>query len=93
MGLFKKDNYIVKGVKLNNVYIKLQRLYIENGNKAIAYFGISDNRENLNKGLSLEELYLECEINKSKNIYEQLYQKSKEELFKDFEDDIVESEE
>ena len=88
MGLIKKSNYEIKGINFNEVYVKITRLYIEKGNRAISYFGISNSRKNTEQ--PLQEICFECDIDKSINVYEQIYIKAKEELFSDFEDDIVE---
>lgn len=89
MGLIKKDGYNVKGVELETAYAKINRLYIERGNLARTYFGISNNRENINEGNSLVELEFPCYVDKNLPIYEQVYVLAKENLFQGWEDDIV----
>lgn len=89
MGLIKRNGYNVKGVELSEAYAKINRLYIEHGNKANVYFGISNNRENINDGNSLEEIHFECYVDKSLPIYEQIYTLAKENNFQGWEDDIV----
>lgn len=90
MGLIKKSKYNVMGIELSSAYAKICRLYIEDGNKVKAYFGISSNRENLEKNYILKEECFETEINKDEKIYEQVYIKAKEKVFSDWEDDITE---
>ena len=90
MGLIKKDGYLVKGVEIKPAYTKITRMYLENKNNAVAYFGISNNRENLNDGKILEEIAFNCEIDKKQDkIFTEIYIKAKEELFADWKDDIV----
>lgn len=89
MGLIKKDGYNVKGVELETAYAKINRLYIEKGNLARTYFGISNSRENINEGNSLIELEFPCYVDKNQPIYEQVYVLAKENLFQGWEDDIV----
>lgn len=92
MGLIKRNGYDVKGVALNQAYAKINRLYVERENNVVAYFGISNNRDNTSE--PLEEISFECKFDKSQNVFEQVYIKAKEELFQGWEDDIpvVESE-
>lgn len=89
MGLIKKDGYNVKGIELSVAYAKINRLYIERGNLARTYFGISTSRENINDGNSLVELEFPCYVDKNEPIYEQVYVLAKENLFYGWEDDIV----
>lgn len=89
MGLIKKNGYNVKGIELETAYAKINRLYIERGNMAVTYFGISNSRENINNGNSLEEIRFECSIDKNEPIYEQIYVNSKLNIFSGWEDDIV----
>lgn len=89
MGLIKRNGYSVKGVEIQPAYAKINRLYIEHGNKANVYFGISNSRENINEGNSLEEINFECYVDKNGKIYEQIYEETKKNMFADWEDDIV----
>ena len=89
MGLIKNDGFNVKGVQIAPAYAKINRVYLENGNNAVAYFGISNSRENLEEGNMLEEINFNCEIDKKQDkIFNEIYVKAKEELFKDWQDDI-----
>ena len=91
MGLIKIDGYLVKGVKITPAYSKITRVYMENGNTANAYFGLSNTRENLENGEVLDEISFTCEVDKKEDrIFNEIYSKAKEELFADWEDDIVE---
>ena len=89
MGLIKRDGYTIKGVDLIPAYAKIMRIYLGSGGNASAVFGISTNRENLNEGKILAELPFDCYIDKSEKIYSEIYEQSKETLFKDWEDDII----
>lgn len=89
MGLIKRDGYNVKGIELPEAYAKINRLYIERGNLARTYFGVSNSRENINEGNSLVELEFSCYVDKNQPIYEQVYVLAKENLFQGWEDDIV----
>lgn len=90
MGLIKTDGYLVKGVEIKPAYTKITRVYLENGNNAVAYFGLSNNRENLNNGEILEEISFNCEIDKKQDkIFNEIYIKAKEQIFNGWEDDIV----
>lgn len=89
MGLIKRNGYNVKGIELETAYAKINRLYIERGNLARTYFGISNSRENINEGNSLVELEFPCYVDKNQPIYEQVYVLAKENLFMGWEDDIV----
>lgn len=89
MGLIKRNGYNVKGVELETAYAKINRLYIEKGNLARTYFGISNSRENINEGNSLEEIEFRCYVDKNEAIYEQIYVEAKKNIFVGWEDDIV----
>lgn len=90
MGLIKKDGYNVKGVELPEAYAKITKIYMDRGNLARTYFGISSNRENINNNDWLVELEFPCYVDKNLPIYEQVYVLAKDNLFRGWEDDIVE---
>ena len=90
MGLIKNNGTIIKGVNVTPVYAKITRLYLENGNNATAYFGLSNSRENLENEEILDEIQFSCEINKVEDkIFNEVYTKAKAEIFSDWIDDIV----
>lgn len=90
MGLVKNDGYTIKGVKITPAYAKLTRVYMENGNNASAYFGLSNSRENLNNGDMLDEIHFSCEIDKVQDkVFNEIYTKAKAEIFNGWTDDIV----
>ena len=90
MGLIKNNGTIIKGVNVTPVYAKITRLYLENGNNATAYFGLSNSRANLENEEILDEIQFSCEINKVEDkIFNEVYTKAKAEIFSDWIDDIV----
>lgn len=90
MGL-KTTNYLIqeKGITIDTAYAKIGSIYI-NGNKATANFAIQQSREQTESLDALEYKSVSCVIDKEKPLHEQMYVKAKEEVFKDWEDDIVE---
>ena len=90
MGL-KTINYQIKekGITIDTAYAKIGSIYI-NGNKATANFAIQQSREQTESLDALEYKSVSCVIDKEKPLHEQMYVKAKEEVFKDWEDDIVE---
>lgn len=97
MGLIKKDGYIVKGVKLQPAYAKiiwLEATTSPNGeNNLNATFGISTVRKNLDNGEILSSQNFSCPYDRSQdNLFEQAYEKAKETIFLDWEDDIIDPE-
>lgn len=90
MGLIKNNGTTIKGVNVTPAYAKITRLYLENGNNATAYFGLSNSRENLENEEILDEVQFSCEINKIEDkIFNEVYTKAKAEIFSDWTDDIV----
>lgn len=90
MGLIKNNGTTIKGVNVTPAYAKITRLYLENGNNATAYFGLSNSRENLENGEILDEVQFSCEINKIEDkIFNEVYTKAKAEIFNNWADDIV----
>ena len=90
MGLINNNGTTIKGVNVTPAYAKITRLYLENGNNATAYFGLSDSRENLENEEILDEVQFSCEINKIEDkIFNEVYTKAKAEIFSDWTDDIV----
>ena len=90
MGLINNNGTTIKGVNVTPVYAKITRLYLENGNNATAYFGLSNSRKNLENEEILDEVQFSCEINKIEDkIFNEVYTKAKAEIFSDWTDDIV----
>lgn len=91
MGL-KTTNYQIeeKGITIDTAYAKIDSIYIK-GNKATANFAIQQSREQTETLEPLDIVSVTCIADKEKPLHEQMYVKAKEEVFKDWEDDIVES--
>ena len=89
MGL-KKDSY--KSDKLNieitPAYAMIGRIEIEN-DTAISEIKIHKTREDLETYEPLETVNILCNIDRNQSVYEQIYIKAKEDIFKDWQDDIV----
>ena len=90
MGLINNNGTTIKGILIKPSYAKITRLYLENGNNATAYFGLSNSRENLENEEILDEVQFSCEINKVEDkIFNEVYTKAKSEIFSGWTDDIV----
>lgn len=90
MGL-KTTNYQIKekGITIDTAYAKIDSMFVQ-GNRATANFNIQQSREQIESLEALEIVSVSCIIDKEKPLHEQMYVKAKEEVFKDWEDDIVE---
>lgn len=88
MGLIKKD-YEVNKVVLPVAYAMIGKVRISKDNTAYTEFNIHTSRENNENNPPLQKLGFFCEINRNLSVYEQIYTKAKEDIFKDWEDDIV----
>jgi hypothetical protein len=91
MGL-KTTNYKVKdfGITLPEAYARLTNVTINVDGEAFGTFEIHQTRESLAEASSLERIHINYIIDKDLPIHNQLYIKAKEEIFTDWEDDIVE---
>lgn len=91
MGL-KTTNYKVKefGITLPEAYARLTNVNINVNGEAFGTFEIHQTRESLTEASSLERIHINHIIDKDLPIHNQLYVKAKEEIFTDWEDDIVE---
>ncbi len=90
MGL-KKDSYKIEklNIKITPAYAMVGKIEIEN-DTAIAEIKIHKTREDLEKYEALETVNILCNIDRNQSVYEQIYIKAKEDIFKDWQDDIVE---
>lgn len=90
MGL-KTTNYQIKekGITIDTAYAKIDSIFVK-GNRATANFDIQQSREQTESLEALDIVSVSCIIDKEKPLHEQMYVKAKEEVFKDWEDDIVE---
>ena len=91
MGL-KTTNYKVEdyNLVLPTAYAKITNIEISPDGDAFTTFAIQQTREDISNNKPLIELRLDCKIDKSLPIYEQIYTISKAIMFKNWEDDIVE---
>ena len=91
MGL-KTTNYEAKefGIVLPTAYARLTNVNIDVNGEAYAMFEIHQTREDVTNKSSFERKNIHCVIDKDLPVHEQLYIKAKEELFTDWDDDIVE---
>lgn len=89
---FKTKNYEAKayGITVPEAYARITKINVDVDGKADAMFEIQQNRENVGTKQSLALVPFRCEIDKEKPLHKQIYEKAKEEYFKDWEDDIVE---
>ena len=95
MGLIKKDNYNVEelGITIPQAYARLISISLDCNGNANAIFNIHQNREDTVKKSPLDKAYINTKIDKDLPVYEQIYIAAKEEIFADWEDDIVEESE
>lgn len=91
MGL-KTTNYEAKefGIVLPTAYARLTRIGVDVDGEAYGTFEIHQNREDIDVKSPFERQFLNCKVDKDLPIHRQMYKIAKEELFIDWEDDIVE---
>ena len=87
MGL-KKTNYTFKGLTIDTAYAMIGDITIKN-DTALVIFYIHLNRNSLLQNLPLEYVHFKCIFDRSKPVYEQIYQQAKKEIFIEWEDDIA----
>lgn len=90
MGL-KTSNYQVKdlGITIPTAYAQLIRVSVDAKGHAAGMFKIQQTREDIRAKNALDDAHIYCKVDKTKPIFEQVYNAAKENLFKDWEDDIV----
>ncbi len=90
MGLIK-TNYKVNdyGIVLDTAYAQLTDVTVGLDGVANCVFDIQQTREDIQTKESLERKCFSCVIDKELPLHRQVYEKSKEEIFTDWEDDIV----
>ena len=93
MGL-KTTNYEVKkfNITIPEAYARLTNISIDVNGEAFGVFDIHQTRESLANSSPLESIQVNYMINKDLPIHSQIYLKAKDEIFVDWEDDIVEAE-
>lgn len=91
MGFIRKKEYTIEnlGITIPEAYAKIERLLIDNDGNAHATFNIHQSRENTNNKIPLERKTFSVIIDKTLPIYSQVYISAKNEIFSDWEDDIV----
>lgn len=87
---FKTKNYKIEelNITIDNAYARISTLTIVD-HKAYATFNIQQDRESTESLPSLELVTFSCVINKNLPVHEQVYNKAKESLFTNWEDDII----
>lgn len=90
MGL-KTTNYKAKsfGITIPTAYARLTNINIDLSGEVFGIFEIHQTRDDINTKSPIERKNLNCIIDKELPIYKQIYEKAKEELFIDWEDDII----
>lgn len=91
MGLIKKGNYDIEGlgITIPQAYARLISVSLDCNGNANAVFNIHQNREDTVEKSPLDKVYINTKIDKDLPVYEQIYIAAKEEIFADWEDDIV----
>ena len=91
MGL-KKTNYTVQeiGLTIPEAYAQIVATSVDKAGKAYAVFAVQQSRGDIGKFTPLETVAITHMVDKEKPLHEQMYVKAKEEIFKDWEDDIIE---
>lgn len=94
MGL-KTTNYEAKqfGITLPTAYARLTDIHIDIDGHAYGFFEIHQTREDLGVKAPFERIDIDHIVDKEQPIHKQLYEKAKETLFTNWEDDIVTEEE
>lgn len=91
MGL-KTTSYEVKdlGITVPTAYAQVTSLFVDKAGNAYADFSIQQKRDDIGTKEAFVKESISCTIDKTQPIYMQVYNKAKEEIFNDWEDDIVE---
>lgn len=91
MGL-KTTNYEVKdlGVTLPTAYAQITSIISDRKGNACAQFAVQQSRDDIEVKNDIERLSISYMVDKSKPLYEQLYDVAKKTIFDGWEDDIVE---
>ena len=90
MGL-KVTNYNLDkyGIVIDNAYAQLTNVMVDVNGTASCTFDIHKTREDVATKQPLERKNFSCEIDKDLPLHKQVYEKAKEELFPEWENDIV----
>ena len=88
MGLIKDSYKIEKlNIDISPAYAMVGKIEIENDN-AIVEMKIHKTREDLESYEPLEIISINYPIDRNLSVYEQIYTKAKNDIFKDWQDDI-----
>lgn len=90
MGL-KTTNYEVKdlGINLPTAYARLTNVNVSLSGRVSAVFEIHQIREDIDDKKPIESKHINCKIDKDLPLHRQIYEIAKENLFVDWEDDII----
>ena len=88
---FKTTNYNIKelDITIPTAYAKINDLFVDKNGNAYAKFAIQQTREDVESKQPVSVESVNCVIDKTAPLYEQLYLAAKEKMFADWEDDIV----
>lgn len=91
MGL-KTTNYEAKnfGIILPTAYARLTNVSVDLNGEVFGMFEIHQTRDDISSKSPIERKNINCIIDKDLPIHKQVYEIAKEEIFSDWEDDIVE---
>ena len=90
MGFIKTNHTIEEiGITIPKAYAQITSLSVDVNGKANAVFSIQQNREDILNKNHIDLIVYNCLVDKELPLYKQVYEKAKEEIFADWEDDIV----
>ena len=90
MGFIKANHKIEEiGIAIPTAYAQITRLSVDVNGNANVMFSIQQNREDILNKDHIDTIIYRCTIDKDLPLYKQIYEKAKEEIFVDWEDDIV----
>lgn len=91
---FKKQDVEIKelGITIPEAYAQIEHLNVDLDGKCYASFKIQTSRDAMNKP-ALETIHIDMNIDKELPIYTQVYEHAKLDVFADWEDDIIDTEE
>lgn len=90
---FKTSNYDVvdMGITIPQAYARISEITVDMKGQCKARFDIQQKREDVGIKKSFGTKHFFCSVDKDKPIHQQVYEKAKVDIFKDWEDDIVET--
>jgi stringent starvation protein B len=88
---FKTTNYKVEafGITVPEAYARVTDVSLNMKGEAIATFEIQKTRNDVKAKHPFSRVQIKCDIDKEQPLHKQIYEKAKEEYFKEWEDDIV----